>query len=237
VNRSRRPFDVLLYSPLLLAQTTPVPATAEPLGADVPLSQHVHQVATYLTGAMETTAPSSSQPGQRVTVRMTTCAVDVAVGAGGRPSQEPRTRAAAPRSVWLYQEQALVDDLPHPYRQRFLEISASPYSQTVRSQSFRPAQPAQWVNHCSQPRRPLQPSDLGAAVCDVFLKPVGTAYIGNTPADGCPAAVRGATRITNHIQLRATTMETWDRGFDAQGKQVWGAKADAYQFRKIDIAR
>ena len=29
-------------------------------------------------------------------------------------------------------------------------------------------------------------------------------------------------------------METWDRGFDADGKQVWGAREDSYQFRDIE---
>jgi len=29
-------------------------------------------------------------------------------------------------------------------------------------------------------------------------------------------------------------MNTWDRGFDATGNQVWGAKDKPYQFRRID---
>jgi hypothetical protein len=29
-------------------------------------------------------------------------------------------------------------------------------------------------------------------------------------------------------------MITWDRGFDAEGKQVWGATAGGYIFRRVD---
>ena len=32
-------------------------------------------------------------------------------------------------------------------------------------------------------------------------------------------------------------MDTRDRGFDATGKQVWGAKDAPYQFRWLDAAR
>ncbi len=195
----------------------------------IPLEQHVRQVAAYLTGAMEASAPSSSKPGQRVTVRMVTCEI---------PLPSPGT------TVLLYQEQALTDELTQPYRQRFLEISASPYSQTVRSRSYKPISPSQWINFCNQSGgdRTRQVSRLngnwGTPVCTVFLKPnhsndLGDIYLGNTPADGCPAKVRGAVRITNHIRLHRTGMETWDRGFDAQGKQVWGAKVESYQFHKV----
>jgi hypothetical protein len=31
-----------------------------------------------------------------------------------------------------------------------------------------------------------------------------------------------------------TTLESWDRGFDAGGEQVWGATAGGYVFEKLD---
>ena len=52
------------------------------------------------------------------------------------------------------------------------------------------------------------------------------------PREGCQAEVRGAVRITNRIILHQEGMDTWDRGFDESGNQVWGAEDEAYQFRR-----
>ncbi len=187
------------------------------------LAQQVDAVASRLEGVMDTAAQASANP-KAPNVRMTTCRVTLATG-----TLPPETD-----SVFLYQEQALAKDLTKPYRKRFLQISSSPYSQSVRSRSFKPTSPSTWINFCAKPARDrtIKSGDLGTAVCSVFLKPSGDDYIGNTPADGCPANVRGAVRIKNHIVLHVNGMDTWDRGFDAVGKQVWGAQSDSYQFRK-----
>lgn len=189
----------------------------------VPLEQQVEAVATRLEGVMDTAAQATANP-KAPNVRMTTCRVTLADGG-----------SALPRSaIVLYQEQAMSNNLIKPYRQRFLQLSASPMSQSVQSHSFKPSNPAAWVNFCNQPAvdRTVKPGDLGTAVCSVFLRHSGDDYVGNTPADGCPANVRGAVRIKNHIVLLPIGMDTWDRGFDAAGKQVWGAKADSYHFRR-----
>nr|MBX2862941.1 hypothetical protein [Leptolyngbyaceae cyanobacterium MAG.088] len=41
-------------------------------------------------------------------------------------------------------------------------------------------------------------------------------------------------RLTNTIVLHQDGMDTWDRGFDSNGLQVWGAEAEPYQYRWID---
>ncbi len=198
------------------------PVLANP--APLTLNQQVEEVVSYLEGTMDTTqqvAANSKAP----SVRMTTCRISV--------SDAPSETSGA--SVFLYQEQALTRDLTKPYRQRFLQIAPSPLSQSVRSLSFRPSNPEAWSGFCNKPlaTRVIQPKDLGTPVCSVFLKRAGEGYVGNTPVDGCPANVRGAVRITNHIILHPNGMDTWDRGFDADGKQVWGAKTESYQFRRI----
>ena len=206
----------LTLSALTIAAIVATPAGSQPLPS---LNQQVEEVAARLEGAMDTSAQAAANP-KAVKVRMTTCRVRLAEATTG---------------VVLYQEQALTKDLTQPYRQRFLRIEPSPASQTVRSASFKPSNPAAWVNFCTKPiaERGVQVGDLGTPVCSVFLKPSGEDYVGNTPITGCPANVRGAVRITNHIVLQKTGMQTWDRGFDGSGKQVWGAKAESYQFRKL----
>jgi CpeT/CpcT family (DUF1001) len=188
--------------------------------AQAPPPQPVQAVVKHLVGVMDTGLQATVNP-QKSHVRMTTCRVTLT--------------SAPPDIVYLYQEQALAVSLTKPYRQRILEISASPYSQTVRSRSFKLSHPVALIGWCQQPeaQRKLVAQDLDVAVCSVFLRQSGDEFAGSTPIDGCPANIRGAVRITNRIRLHAHGMETWDRGFDAQGNQVWGAQTEAYQYRWV----
>lgn len=187
------------------------------------LEQQVKDVATLLEGRMDTSV-QAAEKAQAPSVRMTTCRIQVT------------DATADPAAIFLYQEQALTNNLAKPYRQRFLQISPNPSTQSVRSLSFRPATATAFAGWCNKPlaERTLKLSDLGTYVCSVFLKPSGNTYIGNTPNDGCPANYRGAVRITNRIELTPTGMNTWDRGFDANGNQVWGAKTESYQYRRLE---
>lgn len=200
------------------------PAQAQPgTGPTKSLKQQAEDVAALLEGQMVTSAQSMENP-EAPRVRMTTCRIQV-------------TNASAdPGSIFLYQEQALTNNLSKPYRQRFLQISPSPATESVRSLSFRPTTAATFAGLCnkSPAERTLRLSNLGTYVCSVFLKPSGNTYIGNTPINGCPANYRGAVRITNQIELTPTGMNTWDRGFDANGQQVWGAKTEAYQYHRLE---
>ncbi|MBD2326501.1 chromophore lyase CpcT/CpeT [Alkalinema sp. FACHB-956] len=201
------------------------------------VQQQVEAVAYHLTGVMSTTAQSQANP-KAVDVTMTTCTMQVA----GR---------SAPNTIYLYQEQALSKSLHQPYRQRFLQLSPSPYSRTIRSLAYKPQQIDRWINFCQKAKadRQIQSADLGEAICAVFLKPMTASFargdlrdragfdrvefVGTTPVDGCATNVRGATRIRNQVTLHSAGMDTWDRGYDAQGKQVWGAQGTAYQYRWV----
>jgi hypothetical protein len=168
---------------------------------------------------MDTSAQAKVNP-ERVNVRMTTCKIQ---------------STDDPNSVYLYQEQALVDKLNQPYRQRILNIIPLKEDK-VESRSYKLINEKQFIGFCSKPEgdRLLTKSDLDSAVCSVFLRPVVTIYVGETPSVGCPANVRGAVRITNRIILHNLGMDTYDRGFDAEGNQVWGAVNDSYQYRWLN---
>jgi CpeT/CpcT family (DUF1001) len=203
------------------SQSIPLPDQA----ASMP--KNVQQVATFLEGVMTTSAQTAANP-KAANVQMTTCRVKLSNG------DEPSLR----NSVFLYQEQALINQLDQPYRQRFLQIKPSENGQ-VESRSFKLAKPTELIGLCNRSStsastmsRIVQPDTLGTPVCSVLLKPKGDRFIGETPPQGCPTTVRGAVRITNTIELFADGMETWDRGFDADGKQLWGAKNESYQYRR-----
>lgn len=185
----------------------------------IPLATQVQTVVERLTGVMDTSAQQAKNP-QAPNVRMTTCSV----------------RVTDSEATFLYQEQALAQSLDRPYRQRFLRVAPSAAEDTVESKSYKPSNPQNWSGLCNKPleERIVSLNELNDAECSVFLVPVANLYVGHTQAGGCATNVRGAVRITNSVFLHATGMDTWDRGYDADGKQVWGAGGQAYQYRRAN---
>lgn len=188
----------------------------------IELSLHAEEVLARLQGVMDTSEQAEGSD-RFVAVQMTTCFIvldgDVPIG--------------YPNAQFVYQEQALMEQLGQPYRQRFLAITPDPETNSVQSITLRPPNPEQWVGLCdrSDRDRAISPEALGETTCRVFLRPSASGYIGQTPVGGCPASVRGAVRMSNTILLHGDGMDTWDRGFDADGNQVWGATTTPYQYR------
>lgn len=180
----------------------------------------IEEIANRLTGVMVTTI--THPEGDQITVQMTTCSVQVE-----NYNNDPSS------GIYLYQEQAINSTLQNPYRQRFLWIHQNTEG-NLESLSFRPQNSKNWINFCNklETERVITRDELGNTVCTVILRKIINDYIGETPPEGCPANIRGATRITNTIILRSNSMDTWDRGFDAQGHQVWGAESQAYEYIK-----
>ncbi|MBC6480077.1 MAG: chromophore lyase CpcT/CpeT [Hormoscilla sp. GM7CHS1pb] len=192
----------------------------------VPVDRHLDEVATHLVGVMDTSAQAAANS-KAPNVKMTTCQVTVHTENGELNS---------PEEIFLYQEQALQKKLVRPYRQRFLRLTPRKSDTVVESRSFKPPFPADWVGLCNrpEPQRVVSSSEIGNPICSVFLSPEGDRYIGQTQPGGCPTNYRGAVKITNRIILHSEGMDTTDRGFDAQGNQVWGATDSTYQFRWVD---
>lgn len=186
-----------------------------------PIINHRDSVVKHLVGKM--TASVKQAESEEIQVRMTTCLVNVT---GNK------------NSIYLYQEQGFIGNLDQPYRQRFLEITATnvqqkqPHQNLVFSHSYKPQYLEQWINFCQSDRatKKISPTAIGELVCTIRLKPLLSVYVGQTPSGGCPTTARGAATITNSIVLHEQGMETWDRGFDTEGKQLWGARQKPYQF-------
>lgn len=181
-------------------------------------------VAAYLEGVMTTNDQATNNP-DFVGVQMTTCRVTIS----------DATMQTPPDAIYLYQEQSLSTDLSEPYRQRFLQIVPG-NNNRIDAHSYKPEAPDQWIGLCAQSEEdglPLVSAiALDTPVCTVSLRPAAIGgFVGSTPAGGCPANVRGALSITNVVVLHADGMDTWDRGFDADGNQVWGAEDIPYRYR------
>lgn len=59
------------------------------------------------------------------------------------------------------------------------------------------------------------------------------AFTGGTIGDGCASRLNGADHATSEVRVEADAIQSWDRGFDASGTQVWGAESGPYDFIRL----
>ncbi len=194
--------------------------------AQLPIERQTQEVVSRLIGIMDSSAQAIRNAAYR-DVRLTICRVTV--------EDAPASVHGSP-VTFLYQEQALSQNLAQPYRQRFLRIAPSADRLRVESAVFEPAAPRTLIGFCTRPEatRLVSMSAIGQSNCSVLLRRAAENYVGGTPATGCANHFRDATRVTSEVVLSPAGLESWDRGFDATGQQVWGATAGPYQFRRIE---
>lgn len=58
-------------------------------------------------------------------------------------------------------------------------------------------------------------------------------YFGSTGNKTCLSDFRGANYTSSEVQITANQVFSWDRGWNNDGKQVWGAEKNGYIFRKM----
>ncbi len=136
---------------------------------------------------------------------------------------------------WLYVEQAAASALERPYRQRVYRVSAGA-DRTFRSEVYElPGDPLKFAGAWKDASKlaGLTPEQLTLKEgCAIILRNEGDAFVGSTQGTGCVSTRSGATHATSEVKISETEMRTWDRGFDAAGKQVWGAEKGPYIFSK-----
>ncbi len=69
--------------------------------------------------------------------------------------------------------------------------------------------------------------------CTVTLNRKDGVFSGGTEADHCPSSLRGAKYATTKITMKDGELVSWDQGFDADNKQIWGATKGGYVFKKL----
>jgi hypothetical protein len=70
--------------------------------------------------------------------------------------------------------------------------------------------------------------------CAVVLRrtPAGISE-GSTVEKQCVSDLRGAVYATSEVTVTRDRLRTWDRGFDGEDRQVWGAIKGPYIFLKL----
>lgn len=176
-----------------------------------------HELATWMSGEFSSAAQAKHDPSY-FTVRMAMAPVWTA-------------REDGP---WLYIEQAVASDLNRPYRQRIYHL-VNLEDGGVRSDVYELPQPAAFIDAWRTPERfaSLTPDDLTLRRgCSIWLRRAGDAYVGSTHEQDCESSLRGASYATSEVRVEPGRLTSWDRGFDRDGKQVWGAVDGAYVFER-----
>ena len=134
--------------------------------------------------------------------------------------------------TWLYVEQALSETADKPYRQRVYELRQR--GRRYESRVYELPEPEAYVGGYANADRfaGLRPEQLRLREgCTVYLREKEPGYyVGETKKDRCKSSLRGASYATSRVVVGDGFVQSWDRGYDADGEQVWGAVDGGYMF-------
>lgn len=155
--------------------------------------------------------------------------------------------------TWLYVEQAMSQARQKPYRQRIYRVMPLASDKQIEitlpgdgpgrtakatfvSEVYKIPSQAAYINADGDPSRfvGLTPEMLEPlAGCGVLLaRTAPGVFEGGTQGGGCASSLRGAAYVTSEVYVSREGLRTWDRGFDKDGKYVWGAEKGPYEFQR-----
>lgn len=138
-------------------------------------------------------------------------------------------------AIWLYVEQAASWSLEKPYRQRVYRLK-SITDTSFESAVFTFNDPLRFAGayKSDNPLAVLTPDSLiERDGCAIILKYKGDYFEGSTIDKRCSSELRGASYASSEVRIEETVLTSWDRGFDKNDNQVWGAETGPYIFKKI----
>jgi len=136
--------------------------------------------------------------------------------------------------AWFYVEQAAAESKEKPYRQRVYRLTEMNDS-TFRSEIYTIRSGERFFGAYKDLMllAQLSPDSIDVMEgCAITLQRFKSIYSGSTTGRDCPNARNGAAYATSEVTIRSDRMISWDRGYDAAGKQVWGANKGGYIFLK-----
>jgi len=144
--------------------------------------------------------------------------------------------------IWLYVEQAVAAMADRPYRQRVYHLTTVPNTKipTFRSDVFTlPGDPRRFVGAWKDVSKLADVTPAGLTIregCEVILTQSSPdSYTGSTIDRNCQSEFQKASYATSEVVINSQGMVSWDRGFDNDGKQVWGATNGGYKFVRLSV--
>ena len=137
---------------------------------------------------------------------------------------------------WIYVEQAVAGK--DPYRQRVYHLT-EPMPGRFISKVYEIENPEAFAGAWGNANFAINlssPEDLiERPGCTIYLiKESDGNYRGSTHEADCKSSLRGAAYATSQVRVMADKLISWDRGYDANDKQVWGAIKSGYIFDKLE---
>ncbi len=177
----------------------------------------VETLADYLSGEFDSSA-QAAEDFQYYSIQLITCPVE----------------APELGDVVLYVEQASMSSPDEPYRQRLYVLHGDSEEGTAGTTIYELTAPWAAVGLCDEDEVAEYGADeaIERTGCGVELTwdEQEEIFEGGTVGHDCSSSLGGASHATSEILLTGDVIESWDRGFDAAGVQVWGATAGAYVF-------
>jgi hypothetical protein len=204
-----------LLALLALGCATTAPQSTTPSSKPAPAGA-ADAVVRLMTGRFDSADQARSSPGFSGFL-VTACPADV-------PPLGPRV---------LYVEQAPLENLEAPVRQRVYVLDpGEPLESAAVARVFELAVPGSSVGACGFAVRPRFTRDelVERVGCAMVLRSDGPVWRGATSGRGCPTTLQGATYVTTEVVVDALGYRSWDRGFDPNGVQKWGAESGPYVF-------
>lgn len=133
---------------------------------------------------------------------------------------------------WFYVEQAVAEYRSKPYRQRVYHVT-EPEKGIFQSTIFTFSEPLRFTGKPELLEQTLTVDSLKEKEgCEVILRSDGKNFVGSTQGQKCPSDRKGAAYATAVVTITSSTLESWDRGYNEKGEQVWGAEKGGYVFNK-----
>ena len=136
---------------------------------------------------------------------------------------------------WFYVEQAVAESKDKPYRQRVYRLKNRD-DMRIESIVYTIPDPLRFAGDYKKdfPLLRITPDSLILKEgCEVVLYMTDNGYFeGGTVDKNCKSELRGASYATSQVLIYRDKLISWDRGFDENDNQVWGATEKGYIFKK-----
>ncbi len=177
------------------------------------------EVFNLLQGDFDSTAQASDNP-TYLEISLKMCAFEM-------PELGPQV---------LYVEQAALNDINNPYRQRIYLVEEVDGRIASHVYAMETGVESDMVGACDDPASISINIDqtVQRLGCTVWLEADGNGYAGGTEGTECTSSLGGAAYATSVVRLSENMIESWDQGWDRDGNQVWGATTGAYVFDRLN---
>ena len=211
------PLAPLALLALALCTGCPVADDDDSGQPDVESFDIVQTLADYLSGEFDSSQQAADHPSY-YSIQLITCEVHA-------PDLGEHV---------LYVEQATMDAPTQPYRQRLYALHGDAEAGTAGTTIYELTAPQATVGLCEDDQVASLEADeaVEREGCGVELTwdEQDETFEGGTVGQECGSTLNGASYATSEILLTGGLVESWDRGFDAAGAQVWGAVDGPYLF-------